>query len=167
MAHSDFGVEENGCPRFACVDTLLRSIVSGGDNQFRIALRDCCFDPATCIETSSLFSLKIDCEQRHVSTGNRIVTMSGTVDNHQGRIKAFTSSLSLWWEKRDPGWIPESSCLHGRSHKLDIPCTGRQPQQFSDMVFDVLLYRNISSPAPVISGSGRGFFLFHTGCLSD
>jgi len=163
--NSDFGADKNDCTPLQCIGELLTLVLSGGEDRPCIEFADCCFDPATRIEARSLFSIKVDCERRDLMDGNMAITMAGSVDNHQDESKEFTLYLYMWrqgCDHGDPGWMSGGNGLYSWSRMLDIPGAGRRPQQLSDGLFDVLLYRNTSSSARVIVGGGRGFFLFRT-----
>jgi len=167
MTYSGVGVREQGCSSVDCFGELLASIISPKANSSCIELGDCCFDPATGIETGSRFSIKVDCEERRTSTGNRTITMSGTVDNYQGQIKPFTLYLSVWRQESGHGWPAGSSCCCSWSRMLDIPCAGRERKRLFDTLFDVELYRTLLS-GRLVSGRGRGFLFFQNRlCLSD
>ena len=165
MTYPGVGVREEGCLSVEYFGELLASIISPEANRPYIELGDCCFDPTTGIETGSRLSIKVDCEERRASTGNRTITMSGTVDNHQGQVKPFTLYLSLWHQESGLGWMAGSSCCSW-SRRLDIPCDGQEQKQLFDTLFDVEVYRTLLS-GQLISGRGRGFLLFQNRlCLS-
>ena len=164
MTYPGVGVREEGCSSVECFGQLLASIISPEANRPCIELGDCCFDPATGIETGSRLSIKVNCEERRASTGNRTIAMSGTVDNHQGQVKPFTLYLSLWHQESGPGWMAGSSCCCSWARTLDIPCAGRERKQLFDTLFDVEVCRTLLS-GRIISGRGRGFLLFQTGCV--
>lgn len=159
MTYPGFGFREGGCLVVECIGELLASIISLKATRPCIELGDCCFDPATGVETRSRFSIKVDCEERWVSTGIRTITMSGVVDNHQGQRKPFTLFLSLWFQKDDSEWMPGSGCCRFWSRRLDISCAGGERKQLSDTLFDVEVYQTLLS-GRLISGRGRGFLLF-------
>ncbi len=167
MTYSDVDVREQACLSVDCLGELLTSIISPKETRPCIELGDCCFDPATGVETRSRFSIKVDFEERWAATGNRTITMSGVVDNHQGQRKPFTLFLSLWLQKDDSGWMAGSGCYRSWSRRLDIPCAGKERKQLFDTLFDVEVYRTLVS-GRLISGRGRGFLFFQNRlCLSD
>ena len=167
MTYPGVGIREQGGASVDCLGELLTSIISPKETRPCIELGDCCFDPVTGIETGSRLSIKVDCEERRASTGNRTITMSGTVDNHQGQVKPFTLYLSLWHQEGGPGWMAGSSCCCSWSRRLDIPCAGRERKQLFDTLFDVEVYRRLLS-GRLVSGRGRGFLFFQNRlCLSD
>lgn len=159
MTYSDVDVGKPGCLSVDCLGELLTSIISPKETRPCIELGDCCFDPATGIETGSRLSIKVACEERRASAGNRTITMSGTVDNHQGQRKPFTLFLSLWHQEDDSEWMPGSGCCRFWSRRLDISCAGGERKQLFDTLFDVEVYRILLS-GRLISGRGRGFLFF-------
>ena len=167
MTYPGVGIREQGGASVDCLGELLTSIISPKETKPCIKLGDCCFDPVTGIETGSRLSIKVDCEGRRASTGNRTITMSGTVDNHQGQRKPFTLFLSLWHQEDDSEWMAGSGCCRFWSRRLDISCAGGERKQLSDTLFDVDVYQTLLS-GRLISGRGRGFLFFQNRlCLND
>ncbi|HHB77147.1 MAG TPA: hypothetical protein ENK84_11500 [Desulfobulbus sp.] len=161
--NSSFVISNEDDPPFACIGELLMSILSGSKKSPRIEMGDCFCDQATAIETTSSFGITVDCEERCAPEGNRAVTMSGIVNNHQGQVRPFTLCLYMWWGNCGHVWSSGDGGYPAWSRSLTIPCAGRRKQQLSDAVFDVLLHQNNPSSARVIAGRGRGFLLFQTG----
>ena len=160
---SGFTISQGDDPSFVCTGELPALLVSIGEDDLRIELGNCLYDRTGAIKTTSSFGITVDCEQRCAPGGNRTITMSGTVDNHQGQVIEFTFCLFMWLGQRDALWSPDSSCCHAWSRVLSIPSAGHRIQQLSDSVFDVLLYRNNPVSARMVAGNGRGFLLFQTG----
>ena len=159
MTYPGVGIGEQGGLSVDFFCELLTSIISPEADRPSVKLGDCCFDPATGIETGSRFSIKVNCKDLGVSTTNRTITMSGIVDNHQGQRKPITLYLSLWHQAGDPGWLAGSGCCRSWSRRLDIPCTGGERKQLFETMFDLEVCGRLLS-GQLISGRGRGFLLF-------
>jgi radical SAM superfamily enzyme len=130
--------------------------LAGSENELCVESRDFFCDRRIGIETTSLLNVDISCEDI-VETKNKIeITLTGTIDNQQGKRAGFTLYFFMWWNRHAPVLNKGKEFVRSQSDTLNIHFE-EKPKQLSDAVFDLLLYRRNPSFQRDVLGNGRGF----------
>ena len=138
---------------------LLAMTLAGQNDEMIIEPREFLYDPGTGIETTESLRTEIDCEDVVETDGKIEITLSGTVENDQGRKGTFTLFFFMWWD--NSASIPvKNGCKKTLSTNSLLIQFEDTSEQLPDSVFALDLFRKDLTGHLHALGHGRGYLVF-------
>ena len=161
LAHIDNTISfpNTGLPDTAAINfvsELLAMTLAGQDDEVIIEPQDFLYDPGTGIKTTGSLRAEIECEDVVETDGKIEITLSGTVENDQGRNETFTLYFFMWWNRAATTSVKNGSRKPLGTNSLLIQFE-HTSEQLPDSIFELNLYRRGPVGHQYSLGQGRGF----------
>ena len=141
------------------VTELLTMTLAGQNDEVTIEPQDFLYDPGTGIDATESIRAEIDCEDVVETEGKIEITLSGAVENDQGRNETFTLYFFMWWDRYATISIKNGygKTLGTNSLLIQFEHTS---EQLPDTVFELDMYRKDPAGHQHSLGQGRGYLVF-------
>lgn len=144
------------------VSELMTKTLAGQNDEIIIEPRQCLYDLGTGIEITTSLRAEIDCENV-VETEDKIeISLSGTVENDQGRNETFSLYFFMWGDRSATAPVKNN---HRKTFGADswLIRFEHPSEQLTDSVFGLDLYRRDLSGHRHSLGQWRGYLVFGSG----
>ena len=141
------------------VSELLTMTLAGQNDEVIIEPQNFICDPATGIETTESLRTEIDCEDVVETDGKIEITLSGTVENDQGRNEKFTLYFFMWWDTAATASVKNGCRKTLGTNSLLIRFEDTS-EQLPDSVFELDLFQKDLTGHLHALGHGRGYLVF-------
>ena len=141
---------------FAFVSALLAMTLSGQNDELIFELEEFLCAPKTGIEATASITAEFDSEDVAVTEDEIEITLSGKVENQQGRKEVFILYFFMRLNRAANFSMMNGCTKNPGTHPLVIQFENEE-EQLNDAVFELSLYQTIQSGRQQPLGQVKGF----------